>query len=121
MDVLRWVWRLGFGLVLSFTIAVSLLPQSEMPSHNISDKLGHFLTYLALGLSGALPLSRLKSKYFFALLVLLACALEVLQGFVPGRSPGFFDALASSLGAAAGILVVSVLRLKTGARVGKTS
>lgn len=58
MDVLRWVWRLGFGLVLFFTIAVSLLPQSEMPSHNFSDKLGHFLTYFGLGLSGALALER---------------------------------------------------------------
>lgn len=120
MDALRWVWRLGFSIVLCFTVAASLLPQSEMPAHNVSDKLGHFLTYFALALSGALALSRLKRGYFLALLVLLACVLEVLQAVVPGRSPGVFDALASSLGAAAGILVVSVIRLKLSARAGKT-
>jgi VanZ family protein len=121
MDVLRWVWRLGFGLVLCFTIAASLLPQSEMPPHNVSDKLGHFLTYFALGLSGALALSRLRLKYFLALLVLLACLLEVLQAVVPGRSPGLSDALASSLGAAAGVLMISAIRSKMSARAGKTS
>lgn len=120
MDALRWVWRFGFCVVLSFTIAASLLPQSDMPSHNISDKLGHFLTYLALGLSGALALGRLRRVHLLALLVLLACVLEFMQAAVPGRSPEFLDALASSLGAAAGILVVSVVRLKTSTRAGKT-
>lgn len=119
--LLRWVWRIGFGSVLCFTIVASLLPRSEMPSPNISDKLGHFLTYLALGLFGALALRRMKPRNFLALLVFLACALEVLQSLVPGRSPGIFDALASSSGAAAGIVAISLVRLRMGARAGRTT
>lgn len=105
----RVIWRLVFGLLIAITIFLSLSPKSQMPSLPVSDKLGHFLTYLTLGVSGTLAARQLKRTYLLGLLAVLACLLEGLQSLVPGRSPGLADALASSFGAAAGIFLVGLV------------
>jgi VanZ family protein len=105
MVISRQVWLWTFGFLVAFTTLLSLLPRAaQIHVHGVGDKLEHFLVYLALGLSGTLATDQFKRGYLFFALTILACSLEGLQVLVPGRSPGIPDALASSTGAAAGIL-----------------
>jgi VanZ family protein len=75
------------------------------------DKWAHFGAYAVLGF---LPVTGLRSLRLGLLLALaaipLGAALELLQHFVPGRTPDVFDALANSVGAVAGICAAGVSR-----------
>ena len=68
----------------------------------MSDKIGHFIAYLAL--SGSFILARFvtypASLLGVAGVALFGVGLEWAQSFVPGRHPSVWDAAANALGAA---------------------
>ena len=71
------------------------------------DKEIHLLMYIPLGFLLSLP--RMPSAFFLNFLIpltfgsLYGAAMEILQGFVPGRSPSLYDGIANVLGVGIGL------------------
>jgi VanZ family protein len=106
----RKIWLAMFGISVTAVTVLSLLPKVPIPNHGI-DKIEHFVAYLAVGASGSLATAApIKRVHLLLVLIALACCLELLQYFIPGRTPGIRDALASILGAAAGITAGQILQ-----------
>jgi VanZ family protein len=92
--------------------AASLAPGHLRPHIGLPGQMEHALAY---GLTGALlsvgyvrPYDRLGLWFGLA-----ACSalFEILQHFVPGRSPNFLDSLASIAGLTAGLLAGAALQM----------
>jgi VanZ family protein len=99
--------RVSWLASVLFVVVMSLLPRSEVPELNLSDKFEHFAAYTGVALLGGLCVrSRL---WKFALIPVAAIALgvvlEFLQLYVPGRSLEAADALANAAGAASGAVL----------------
>ncbi|MEE8370545.1 MAG: VanZ family protein [Sphingomonadales bacterium] len=97
---LKAVWVLGVAVLL----LISLLPKEVLDlEHPFSDKVLHFLAYLAVTLPGALAASSPKRMVLVGLgMVVLGLIIEVLQGYIPGRYPELLDGLANLLGVLTG-------------------
>jgi len=96
-----WVKAAAALSVLAICIG-SLLPQTERVPTGLPGKLEHFLAYSVTGLLLGLAMSGRKAPILAALnLALLACLLEFLQQWSPGRHPRVSDAV---VGALAGML-----------------
>ena len=68
-----------------------------------TDKIVHAMAFAGLSFIG--PLAYPGRIYIVAtFLVLLSAAIEVAQGFTPGRSPELFDFLADRIGIAVGFI-----------------
>lgn len=71
------------------------------------DKVIHFIIYLPLGFLLSLP--QIASCFFFNFLIALGfgslygAIIELLQNFVPGRTPSFYDEIANILGVGIGL------------------
>jgi VanZ family protein len=108
---MRRVWFLAVAVV----IVGSLLPGGSPALHaiallHISDKLQHFLAYMALAWFPAWLDSRSAAAAACGKLVTMGVALELLQTLVPGRSCELRDALADLGGVLCGALVALVSR-----------
>ena len=92
-------------LILAITI-LSLLPPKSNLELGKSDKIYHFLAYAILSLNFGFISSKIRS-YFIGIPFLIAYGLviEFFQGFVPGRDPSFYDALANSMGVFSGFFI----------------
>jgi VanZ family protein len=92
-------------LILAITI-LSLLPPKSNLELGKSDKIYHFLAYTILSLDFGFISSKIRS-YFIGIPFLIAYGLviEFFQGFVPGRDPSFYDALANSMGVFSGFFI----------------
>src|SRR5215510_1159073 len=101
-----WVKAAAALCVLAICIG-SLLPETERVPTGLPDgKLEHFLAYSVTGLLLGLAMSGRNAPILAALnLALLACLLEFLQQWSPGRHPRVSDAV---VGALAGILGASI-------------
>lgn len=93
-----WIVAVGFVTTLS------LLPSFAPPGDYGLDKLLHAAGYAILAL---LPHAAFEKRHValaaaFAMIP-LGCAIEVAQGFVPGRYGDVWDALANSSGVFAGV------------------
>jgi VanZ family protein len=99
-------------LQLAAVIVGSLLPGQMVPDIvGAHDKWAHFGGYVLLGFFPVIGVRSLRRGVSLALAAIpMGAALELLQHFVPGRTPDVFDALANSGGAIAGICVAGVLR-----------
>lgn len=93
MELTRWLAALIFG------------------DSALADKIAHFLAYAALGASAALARIRIGGRAFTVVagLALYGAALEGVQGLGGARDPELADALANSLGAAAGFPAAAVV------------
>ena len=93
-------------LIIAITV-LSLLPPKSGLELGKSDKLNHFLAYAILSLNFGF-LSTKNRSYFIGIPFLIAYGLliEFFQGFVPGRDPSFYDALANSAGVFSGFFVI---------------
>lgn len=93
-------------LVLISLVAVailSLVPGDFQFRTGLPKELEHFGAYFAVAFLVAAGRATTIFAVSTALLLSgLACAMELLQEFVPGRNAGVFDAAASALGAVAG-------------------
>ena len=101
--------KLFLGLFIILIIAISLLsllpPKSGLELGK-SDKINHFLAYAILSLNFGF-ISTKNRSYFVGIPFLIAYGIliEFFQGFVPGRDPSFYDALANSVGVFSGFFI----------------
>ena len=93
---------------------LSLVPGAERPHTGAPGRAEHFVAYGGTGF--LLALGYLGWRQRLVAWIGLAAAsgvFEILQNFVPGRSPSLFDALASTggltLGTAVGVLLTAAL------------
>jgi len=110
---MRHVFRIAWLASLAATVWLSLQPPSESAlAVRHADKLYHFLGYAVLGLLGVLSFTTSAAKRRALLFTLaLSIAMELLQGFVPGRMPSFWDGVANAAGVG---LAWSVQRIRRG-------
>lgn len=101
------IWRILFGLALVGYVYMGVHPLPELPLLPArSDLVAHALINVALAVLAVFAFT--PSRALGVALVgvaALGVAIEWLQGFVPGRTPSFEDALAN----AAGVLAVAVV------------
>jgi VanZ family protein len=101
-------WRLlAMGMALAILVG-SLWPSMPSVAGGISDKLLHFLAYVALSLVFAAAFSR---RHWLAIAIGLAvfgALIELLQHWLPGRRAGEWMDLAANLGGIAVGLAVAL-------------
>ena len=106
---LAWIAALLYAGLIFF---LSSIPSAKLPrSFNGADKLVHFAEYGVLGVLLALALGRRAGGWLIvgvaiALAVGYGASDEWHQSFVPGRQVSFWDLVADTAGASAGILAV---------------
>jgi len=100
------------SLYTTLIIIVSLLPSTGLPSASGMDKVEHFFAYLILALLVSLTLGRRANGREMPLAFLFATGLgvllEILQGIGGVRECSSWDAVADSLGAAAGCMAFQI-------------
>ena len=95
-------------LIIAITV-LSLLPPKSGLELGKSDKLNHFLAYAILSLNFGFISSKIRSYFIgIPLLIAFGILIEFFQGFVPGRDPSFYDALANSAGVFSGFFIFSL-------------
>ena len=116
-DWRHWLARYVFIGGLIAVAALSLVPVEKMPGVGLSDKLGHFLAYAALGLTGALGYAgRWRPLAVVLAIVALGLVLECLQLFVPGRTFSGLDIVANIIGTALGAIMSGVVGVLSDSR-----
>ena len=105
----RRLLRGAFYLASAAVGVLSLAPAAALPAAPISDKVEHAVAYALLALLGCTTSRRGVLRTMIGVSV-FGTAIEMLQGFSPGRSPDVLDALANIAGAALACSVVAMLR-----------
>jgi hypothetical protein len=95
-------------------VVLSLVPGAERPHTGLPGRAEHFIAYAGTGVFVALGYVGRRQRVVAWIGLAAASGLfELLQNFVPGRSPSLFDALASTggltCGMAAGVLLIAAL------------
>jgi VanZ family protein len=106
----HWAAMTAFAAGIVVVSVLSLTPGDALPAINVWDKLQHVLAYLTLAVTGgvAFPGRRRLPRLAIGLLI-LGCALEALQGFVPGRDVSFDDAVANAIGVGLGLAIAHLV------------
>lgn len=93
---------------------MSLLPDVEMPGDFPDvDKVYHLAGYAWLAFLPCFAFARKRVGLFASLsMILVGCALEYAQGFVPGRMASLGDMIANTAGVALGVVVGRILRYR---------
>lgn len=96
--------------------ALSLVSGDQRPQSFLPGQAEHFVAYAAAGffLAQGYPSPRHRIQAWIGM-VIASGAFEILQHFVPGRSPSSLDALASASGLTLGLLLSAV----TGAAISR--
>jgi VanZ family protein len=106
--VRRWVRALAWLCVLTIAV-LSLLPGEERPHTGLAGRLEHAIAYAGTGFFFWFGYSDPRHRALFWIgLAIASGVFEVLQNFVPGRSPSIFDALASTLGLTFGCMAAAL-------------
>lgn len=91
-------WRLlAWGMALAILVG-SLLPSMPGPALKFSDKLQHFLAYVALALVFAAAFSRRHWLGIALGLAMFGAAIELLQWWLPGQRSAEWGDMAANLG-----------------------
>lgn len=90
---------------------LSLMPPKSGIELGEHDKINHFIAYTVFSLNAGILLENFR-KYLLILplLVLYGLLMEYCQGFVPGRSPSWLDALANTTGVTIGFILTLIYR-----------
>jgi VanZ family protein len=104
---------LAFACIAAIAV-LSLLPGAERPHTGAPGRAEHFIAYGATGFLLALGyLGRRQRRVAWIGLAAASGVFEILQNFIPGRSPSLFDALTSAggltCGMAAGVILTATL------------
>lgn len=104
-DAIRWALRPSAILALLIIVVLSVVPGDLRPSTGASGNFEHFIAYA--GTAGLLALSRTLGPPWSigVLMIVLAGSLEMAQLWIPGRSAGWDNFLASTAGGLAGVIV----------------
>jgi len=106
---LPWVRALAWLCVLTIAV-LSLLPGDERPHTGLSARFEHATAYAGTGFFFWFGYSAPRQRALFWIgLAIASGVFEVLQNFIPGRSPSIFDALASTLGLTFGFMAAALL------------
>jgi VanZ family protein len=107
---IRWAAITVFATGIVVVSLLSLTPGDALPAIDVWDKLQHVLAYLTLAVTGgvAFPGRRLLPRLAIGLLI-LGCALEALQGLVPGRDMSVDDAVANAIGVGLGLAIAHIV------------
>ena len=103
-----------FSIVAGFAgylmiVVLSLLPAQTRPHTGIGGEYEHWIAYALVGGAFAMGYFAKRARLFAGLaLTVSAAILELLQNFIPGRTPESAGFLASSFGAWVGIFVVAL-------------
>jgi VanZ family protein len=117
--VVRRVWIAAIVLLAAAIVTGSLTPQQAVPVEQMSDKLGHYIAYLALALavSGISTPQRLWRSMLGCFL--LGASLELAQAaFTEHRSAEWGDLAANTAGIATAWLLSAQGRAGWGLRAG---
>lgn len=109
-DPLRRAWLLVGGLLVSYVLWQSLVPQPFTEGIG-GDKFQHLGTYALLGWwFGCMADGAGVGRRLVPALVLVAMgtAIEGMQSFMPPREPSSLDALANAVGVALGSAIAAV-------------
>lgn len=106
--VLRFVRALAWLCMLTIA-ALSLLPGDERPHTGLSGRFEHAMAYAGTGFIFwfGYPEPRHRALFWIGLAI-ASGVFEILQNFIPGRSPSILDALASTLGLTFGFLAAAL-------------
>ncbi|MCP5160866.1 MAG: VanZ family protein [Hahellaceae bacterium] len=112
---MNFITKLQFWVLLSLATWLSLTPQPGEVFEHFWDKGLHLFCWMTLFLSAQLGYGKLSAprhdwRWMTGLFV-YASQVEILQYFVPGRFVSFADAVANSLGLAAGLLLWRLWRM----------
>jgi VanZ family protein len=116
----RRLLRIAFYSAIALVAALSLAPSAALPPTSIGDKAEHVIAYAVLGLLGAASSERRFARTILELSV-FGIAIEMLQGFSPGRSPDPLDVLADFVGAILGCGAAMMLRHMTSLFIDKSA
>ena len=109
LRLLPMVPSLAWTCVVAIAV-LSLLPGGDRPHTGLPGRAEHFIAYAGTGFLFALGYSDLRHRFMaWAGLAIASCVFEVLQNFVPGRSPSPLDALASTSGLTLGLVLGAIL------------
>jgi len=96
---------------LLFIIVYSLIPQTERVNTGLPGKIEHVLAYSVTGLLLGLSIRSERGPLLAAVhLTWLACLLEFLQQWVPGRHARVSDAIVGAAAGALGAVLAALLR-----------
>jgi VanZ family protein len=100
---------LAWACVVAIAV-LSLVPGDNRPHTGLPGWGEHFIAYAGTGFLFALGYRGLHQRILALIgLAIASGAFEILQSFVPGRSASALDALASTCGAAFGLLLGAIL------------
>ena len=111
----RRIWLIAGYLGCALIAVLSLIPAPSVPRTGLGGSYDHWVAYAAVGFcfGSGFP-SRRPQLISCLALTLAAMVFELLQNFIPGRTPGVSGFMASSLGAWSGftmaILASAVLK-----------
>jgi VanZ family protein len=99
------------GICVLFISVYSLIPEAERADTGLPGKLEHFIAYSITGYLLGLSIRARNGPLLAAgMLSWLACVLEFLQQWAPGRHPRVSDAIVSAAAAVIGAAVAASLR-----------
>ena len=104
----KTIWRIARWLAIASMLAIAVLstvPGNLRPHTGQSGNVEHFITYAGAAVLIQLGLPRLRRWREAVLLSLASAIFEVLQTWIPGRSPGIDNWAASTAGAIVGMVV----------------
>ena len=109
-------------IILALILVAGLHPALALSTVYNADKIVHAGAFMALGFFAAAGYSDNRPLPTLAVLCWLAIALEMLQGFIPGRYAALDDALIGCLAATLGCMAWYGLQyaLGLGQKAGKT-
>ncbi len=108
---MKWLYQPETARILAWLcilaiIVLSLVPGSARPHTICPGRVEHFIAYAGTGFFFGFGYRAPQER--LAVWIGLAMAsgiLEILQAFIPGRSPSPFDALASTCGLTVGLII----------------
>lgn len=110
----RWRgrWRVALATLVAVITWLALTPTPPPVPSLDSDKVQHILAFVVLAAGGTLSLGPGRGRTTAVVLLALAYGglIEIVQGWVPGRSPEWADWLADGLGALLGLVAVVAAR-----------
>ena len=111
----RRLWLIAGYFGCALIAVLSLIPAPSVPRTGLGGSYDHWLAYVAVGFCFGTGFRSLRLQLMSGLAMTLgAMVLELLQNFIPGRTPDFSGFMGSSLGAWSGlamaILAYAVLK-----------
>lgn len=115
--LLQRLLRAGALVALLIIIGMSIVPGGQRPTVEVGGFLigalgviEHIIAYAVCGWLFTLGYAHWRASLIFVALAVLAGGLEVVQIFVPDRTPKLSDAVLSAVGAGIGICLARGLR-----------